>query len=498
MAGGISVLTEAAWVRRQAAFDVIEAMTAADSVSFNEFDADGGNPEYHRSAEKVAASLDTQTHIRGKITGAQATLVRYIKPRGLTAAPDDVAMLKHAMGRMQAFLTVVAFGSGALDTIGILVDGTLVGTMTEGTDFSAATSNTVTAANIAAAVPTFLAGLGTPIRDVFASSSGDVVTVYSDDHEVTLTSGDLTAWTPTGFGFAFNRRNPLGLQVERVLGDEYEGFVYQVLSGLWVESIDIAQAGNEEGTITYNCGFSRMGYLKGLPRTDATGYTGVGTVALTTASGGKIRPGVRVQFVRRTDGVVEDNGGAGYLVTDASETTSGDTVTAATMSFTPNLAAPLTAAEYDVRPLTPAHSIGGTIQGGTQGTTTIAGTDLDETEETNVSITTGIKGVGNDQGSDRITRIRRTAARETSIEATWVTEDAVTQEIGLGWDGHRRSFALRQGPDTAGSRMRTTCPQVLFAVAKQDVGDEGEVMMTAAGLAEQSAAANDSTVIAFD
>ena len=80
--GAIGVGTVQAWIRTQTTHNVVEHFSVGDSCSFNEFDLDGGGPEYHESMEKVGQSLDVQTHIKGRVVGASATLKRYEKPRG--------------------------------------------------------------------------------------------------------------------------------------------------------------------------------------------------------------------------------------------------------------------------------------------------------------------------------------------------------------------------------------------------------------------------------
>lgn len=479
----IGGITEKVWAGVQTTFDTIVAWTVAMSLAVTELELDGGDPEWHESQEKLGTG-SLSTEIKGKRQGSGSLKV-YVKPRTVGTPPDGYELLRHALGRMEADLTVLDYSVGGTDTVTLTVDGTAY-TLTEATDFAAGASNNACAAAIDTALETALSGAG--ITDVSIDTTGAVITASSDTRSVVFSTGDANAWGPTSVRFKFSDKNPDPLQILRHVGNEIDGYVHEVASGVMIESVEIEQAGNEEGMVTYSFGFARKGFLLGLPRTDTTGYSSSATViGLRSGDEGKISDLVYVQFVRRSDGTVEDNSGAGYLVSDYS-------ITNGTITLASGLANALTAAAYDVRPFVPSHSVGGTIQGGISNDLAVAGSSL-ETEEVKISITTGNKFAGNEIGSDRPTRLTRGKKKRVEVEAKWLTEDQVAAQVGLGWNGTLQSFALRQGPATAGQRMTTTCPSVRLSVSKHDVGQEDEVMMTASGKARYSSAPNDEIVV---
>lgn len=100
------------------------------------------------------------------------------------------AVLRLAPGIGRRIVTIVDFAQGALDTITVTVNGTAT-VLTEGTDFAAATSNNVTATNLATAINA-LAG-------VAASASAAVVLVTPDDttYSVALATSDTNFATVT-------------------------------------------------------------------------------------------------------------------------------------------------------------------------------------------------------------------------------------------------------------------------------------------------------------
>lgn len=483
MSGPVGAITEKVWVGAQQLFDTLVAWTVAMSIAATELELEGGDPEWHESNEKNGSG-SLETEIRGKRQGS-FTLKHYVKPRAAGVPPDGYELFRHALGAMEVDLTVVSFAAGAGDTATLTVDGTAY-TRTEGVDFNVGADNPATAIALAAALTAQLTAAS--INDVTVSANGAVVTAASETRAVVFTTGDAAAWAPSSVRFKLSSKNPDGLQVARHAGNEVDGYVHEVVSGAWVESVEIEQAGNEEGMVTHSGGFARKGFLLGKPQTDAGGYIATATeLTLGAGHNGKITDLVTVDFVRTTDGVVEDNGGAGYLV-DAYDYEAG------TITLASGLANPLTAVAYEIRPHMPAHSVGGTIQGGIANDLAIAGTSV-ETEEVKVSFATGVKVAGNEIGADRPTRITRGKKKRAEVEAKWLTEDRVAAQVGLGWNGQVQSFALRQGPAVPGQRMTTTCPATRLTVKKQEVGQEDEITMTASGKARIASTANDEMAI---
>lgn len=486
MSGAIGGITEKVWAGAQSAFDTLIAWTVAMSLAVTELDLDGGDPEWHESEEKLGTGSLT-TEIKGKRQGS-ISLKHYVKPRAVGTPHDGFELMRHSLGAMSADLTVVSYAAGATDTATLTVDGTAYALL-EGTDFAAGASNPACATAIRAAAAAALVAAG--VTDVTVSVNAAVVTAFSETHSVVWSSSDAAAWTPTSLRYQFSDKNPDSLQVLRHAGNESDGYLHEVVSGVMFESVEIEQAGNEEGMVTYSGGFARKGFLVGKPQTDASGYIATDTViTLGAGHAGKVTDLVTVIFERVADGVVENNAGAGYVV-------SAYDVVAGTITLATGLANPLTAAAYYVRPLVPSHAVGGTIQGGIANDLQVAGTSL-ETEEVKISITTGNKFAGNEIGSDRPTRLTRGKKKRVEVEAKWLTEDQVAAQVGLGWNGTLQSFALRQGPATAGQRMTTTCPATRLSVAKHEVGQEDEIQMTASGKARINTQANDEIVVEFN
>lgn len=461
-----------AWAVGETTRDTPQAFTAADAVAPISLKITP-TLEFHKSKEHVGtASL--QTEIEGKRGGTWA-FEGYAKPSTLGTPLDISDMLRVGTGRMVYDLTVNAYASGALDTVLVTHKGTLY-TLTEGTDFAAATSNDVTAANIAAAI----VALGIP--GLSATSSAAVVTVTSDNGALLVTSGDVAAWSITRLGYALRGKNhtPQSLQIGKNVGHT----LHERVNGAWVSQIEFQITGNDECKVMLSGGFSSYSQLKGEPLTDTTGYaSGVATVGMAAGSRRKIKGTPYVYFERVSDGAVVNNGGAGYRV--ASVDPSGGTITLAS-----NLGGSgLSAAAWYVRPFVPSQTLAGTIQGGIDAGLTVA-SDSVGVISYKVTINTGIHGLDKEATANRANRLSR-GDRTVEGEIQVYSLDENVDHLSGAWDGDTQNITARMGPDTSGSRILLVAPAARIEVQETEVPEAEEATVSAKFVARQSAAAED-------
>lgn len=457
---------EVHWARPQDTFDTIEAFTAADSVRLHELKLEGGDFEYHASKEKTgSATIETET--RGKRKGTFSGK-SYTKPNSVGVPPDLVPMILQSYGRERVTLTVLDYtlASGMTVTI-VCGDDTVV--LTEGVDFNAITSNATTAANLSAAINAAITAHGTLTADHITSThpvgATDTNVVEGILRGFSIATSAATAIAVTDLRFVLDPSNPPSLQLMKYAGES----LCEVASGAVVSTIEYEQKGNEEGAIMFNGEFARKGFLYGAPRTDAAGYTGVAVVNL-RANDVKIYDGVRVAFRRRSTGAIEDNGGAGYLVT--SVTISSASAEAITLDV--NLANPLVAEEYDVIPHVPGNTDAGTIQGGTECDMLVGGTSMSN-NEFKLTFETGLYLLDKEHRTDRASRSAR-KRRVISLEGQGYFLDENAAMPARGWNGTRQTFELRQGPSTAGSRHQLSLPSVRLNVKEVPVPEDEEVV----------------------
>lgn len=370
----------------------------------------------------------------------------YVIPSGTVGTISDCdPILRGALGRMRAVITVISYTAGTGDTVAVIHDdGTTVttNTLTEGVDFAAATSNAVTAGNIVTAINGSALGLA---GDVFASANGAVVTVRSDTGSVRLTTGDATAWSLTRIEYALADSQQLPtFTVSRVLHNGNTtapvAIAREDVTGCHINELGFSGSGSEPPRMTFG-GKGRRHIFTGTGAIEGT-FTTVDTVTLESGQGAGFE--VDSLFVIGTD----DNSGAGYQATAVS----GDNLTDSGESIT---AADATA----VRPFYLAPTTGGSPIAGTVGSCTIDGTTFPIVSY-DVAVTNNFLAIEDEAFSERMTDAVP-QYREITGTVTIRARADIIAEMGRRKLLGNRAILITMG-SAAGRRLVLSLPQVRF------------------------------------
>ena len=276
--------------------------------------------------------------------------------------------------------------------------------------------------------------------------------------------------------YSLNASQPTALQIGRKSGTS----LYELISGGWVEKIEIEQVGASAAIFRASGGFATYGALLGVPVTSSSTYSSSATsIALATASKWKVLPGVYVAFGS------EDNSGSGYLVTAVAS----DGVT---LTISPGLANGIGATQT-VTPVVPAATISGTVIGGVSDGLTLDSTSLGFISG-KVTLETGIHGLDKESTADRPNRLAR-GKRRVMFEGEFYFLDENTPFLGGTHVSTLRSIAMRSGANTAGSRLIANIPSARFDMAPIDIPDADEATYKIKALGRQNSAANDEFTI---
>lgn len=456
-----------AWLVGETAFDTVQAFVAADAIAPISLNIKP-TLEQHKSKERVGTS-SPQTHVQGK-RGGTWDYEGYVKPAGLGVPPDISELIRVGLGRIEFDLTVVDYSQGGTETITSTVGGTPT-VKTNGTDFTAATSNDNTASLIATELST--------IAGITATANAAVVTVVCDTASLLVATSNAAFVAVTRLGYSLRGKNhtPQSLQIGRHLGHEF----YEQANGAWVEQVEFQITGNDECMVRGSGGFASFSAVKGEPLTDGSSYSSATDVDLAAGQTGKIIGEPRVYFELASDSsTVVDNSGSGYAVT---------AVDLANGQITVSPAVTLTAAAYKIRPWIPAQTIAGTIQGGIDAGLTFGGDTLGLIGY-KATVNTAIHGLDKEASANRANRLAR-GDRDIAIELECYALDENADHFGLAWNDDRASVTARCGPNTSGSRVLLVTPNALVEVADESAPEAEEVTRTVKLMPEQSSAAED-------
>lgn len=291
--------------------------------------------------------------------------------------------------------------------------------------------------------------------------------------------GDRTIVGGTSVEYILDQVQPASLLLaKRNLDGSYE-----VVSGAWIETIVFSITGGAIPTMTFTGGFASYGFMFGAPQTDNAGYNGVGTVTLdNTGDAKRIRRGAVIAFGS------EDNGGAGYTVTDR------DT-SAETIDFLPVLANPLVGVT-NVVPFNPTPVLTGTILGAINDNVVVDGTSLGNIAYTG-TLTTGIHALDREHTTDRPNRIGRGTRRfSADMEFYFLNENVA--DLGAAWDGNITAINCRVGPAVAAQRATLKSPAARLNVAQVVTPADVEATWVGNHMNRTAAAANDMFSMIFD
>ena len=381
----------------------------------------------------------------------------FVIPSGTVGTPPDCdQILRCALGRTRAILTVNAYGSGTGDTVTLVHDDGTTSTtvtLTEGVGFNAQTSNTVTATNIAAAFNS--SGLGTA-GSITASASGAVVTIVSDSGSLTLSSGDVAAWSATRIEYALRDTQSLKtLSAARVLhnGNTTSPVAIQRedVTGVHINEIGFSGSGSEPPTMSFG-GKGRRHIFTGTAATEGS-VSGSASFTLEAGQG----PNFEVDSIFKIGS--DDNTGAGYAVTGVST----DTITSTGASITAGDATSV--APFYLAPTTAGSPIAGTV-----GSCTIDGTTYPITSY-EVNVNNNYLAIEDEAFSERMTDAVPQYREITGTITVRARADFIA-EIGRRKDKGNRAILITMG-STAGRRCVLSLPQVRFPPSGANVPLEG-------------------------
>lgn len=273
--------------------------------------------------------------------------------------------------------------------------------------------------------------------------------------------------------------DPISLQIVRYAGDSWCEWV----NGACVETVTFSQESGQPGTITFAGSFAEIGYLKGAPVVDGTGYATGTSITLAAASAYLIRVGAQIKTANDT------NGGAGYEVTAVSSD-------GLTLTITPTMAGSGFLAGVSITPVVPTASYSGDPVVGIDCGLSIDGTATDFISAS-VTYSTGFHLLDQEASTASATCVAP-GARRIEMEASFVSKDTTAGLDGNGWVGNTRAIILRMGRDTATERLKITIPACRLSPADPDFPTADEATFTVSGKARQSAAADDEMTITLD
>lgn len=296
----------------------------------------------------------------------------------------------------------------------------------------------------------------------------------------------VTPATSVQYGWAAQPSYPRSMRLLMSQPDNVEP-ITKWLYGAWAEQIAFKQEENAYPVVESSGGFAWMGWLLGIPQTDGSAYPETSTqITLAAASAYKVGAGAYVRFGG------SDNGGAGYRVTAV------DAATGRTLTITPAIQAgeDIAAAAQPVVAVVPAHTIGGTIQGGVEVFSTIDGTALGVIKQ-NLTINTGIHGLDGESTTDRVNRIRRgDRSYEGEFEFYFLEESAGL--FGRSFENITVPVNLGYGADSASNRVRLNMPAVRIYANQLQRDPKKEARLAGAFFPQMDAAAEDELVVLLD
>ena len=384
-------------------------------------------------------------HIDG-MTIVDVTGESYLIPSGTVGTPPDCdPLLRAALGRARAVLTVNDYSQGSGHTISLVHDDgttTTTITLTEGVGFNAQTNNTTTATNIAAAFnQDALATAGS----ISASASGAVVTIISDSGSLTISSGNVTAWSATRNEYALRDLQGLKtLTFSRVMHNGNTtapvAIAREDVSGAHVNDLALSGSGSEAPRMTFTAKgrahvFTGTAELEGTITASATAVTVAGQGANFEA-GSIIKVGT------------DDNSGAGFILTSVATDTL--TSTGASMDGADGVAI----VPHYLTPTTAGSPIAGTV-----GSCTIDGATYPIVSY-EVNINNNFLAIEDEAFSERMTDAVPQYREITGTITIRARADLIV-EMGRRKLQGNRAIVLTMG-STAGKRCVLSMPQVRF------------------------------------
>ena len=267
---------------------------------------------------------------------------------------------------------------------------------------------------------------------------------------------------------------------------------YEMISGCWVESMDLEFNTNAENTITVSGGFASYGFCFGAKVTGSHSAAAT-TIDLDTVQILRVKENAYIQF--DDAGSVVNQSGAGYLVTAVSA--SGDTAT-----ISPGLETGI-ADDTEIQPFTPAQTLttNNPIFGTSNSFYISALSSAVNMTSGKVSISTGYHALASDGQAGKPTRVAR-GERSVTGDATFylVSSDDhavdTSKILGIGVYDLDLGIEFRAGTSTK-EALKVSLPKADFNVFAVSSSETDEATFSASVVAKQNSAAGDECVVDF-
>ena len=268
--------------------------------------------------------------------------------------------------------------------------------------------------------------------------------------------------------------------------------LYQQINGLVLTKLELEGEGGATTMLRAEGEFAELSGIRGSP--EVLGIEAIGESTIELKSGHcKYLRGPSTTGDNAQDFLVkfgsEDNGGAGYLVTDVDYTTD-------ILTVTPTMVNAL-AADDLVSVVLPTATLDGSEVDNLESQITIFGSTV-EFIKSLFSVQTGFLLLDKEAGTAKPNRAVRTKDRLTTGSVSFYLLDATAEAWTEAMEGNTTAVTVRHGPNTAGSRIQAKALKALITKADSlELPGNDAATYTAEWEAEQSAAADDEAQLDF-
>lgn len=277
---------------------------------------------------------------------------------------------------------------------------------------------------------------------------------------------------------------PGSLQLARYVG----AGLYEVVTGAWVEQVDIESAGNGDAKLTFSGGFATYGWCYSTDVGTGGAAQNAATVPYATANKGNLGKNAVVQIGART------NGGSGYTITSVDDSATPPAVSISPVledavvegdDIKPLLPTPTWPTETIIRPGEDSFSLDGNSLG-------LIGGKL--------SIKTGIHPVDKESTSLRPSGLLRGEREVSGDFQVYYLDKTTAPYLGRAFASTHvtRAVIWRIGPSTAAKKITVTIPKGAPTVVPLDIPAAEETTVNIKLVqAERSSADHDAINIAL-
>ena len=303
------------------------------------------------------------------------------------------------------------------------------------------------------------------------------------------TSGDVSYACHTS---GTEKHEPQSLQLVRTAGPH----AYEVISGCWVEQVDI-EITRDIPTISFSGGFASLGFAYGGTINGALSSSAT-SVVVDAAHGARFRAGSYIAF--RDSGSIKDGAGvpgAGYKITAVNNTTHTLTITPGIDSGDATVGDDSTIEAF-VAPqtLTTNSPVSGVDSGISIGGNSVGFISF------KVSYKTGIKGLDQESSTAKVTRLvlgDREVTGEIEAYAIGSADNTldVMHYFGDVYDGNTVALIGRAGANTTKARMMINVPAARIDVTPLNIPEAEEATVSMSFTARKSSSNGDELSLDF-